>query len=64
MMARDPRSEAQRLLEGGLVARVLEPSPPAVVEPEWLADDPVQDGGPPDERVVAAVPLGLSLIHI
>jgi hypothetical protein len=59
MTARDPRAEAQRLLAPeGLTARVLEPSPPAAADPEWLADDPVRDGGPPDERVVAPVPLG------
>ena len=29
-----------------------------MVEPVWLADDPVQDGGPPDERVLVPVPLG------
>jgi hypothetical protein len=57
-MRRDPRDEAQAVLGDELVARVLEPSPPAVAEPPWLADDPVQDGGPPDGRVVAPVPLG------
>ena len=57
MAARDPRSEAQRLLIPGLVARVLEPSPPAV-GPPWFADDPVKDGDvPPGHRVVAPVPL-------
>jgi hypothetical protein len=58
MAARDPRAEAQAALEVGLVARVLEPSPPAVADPPWFADDPVQDGGPPDAGVVAPVRLG------
>ena len=59
MTARDPRAEAQRLVEpDGLLARVLEPGPPASPDPDWLADDPVREGGPPDERVVAPVPLG------
>ncbi len=42
MAARDPRAEAQAALEVGLLARVLEPSPPAVTDPAWFADDPVQ----------------------
>ncbi len=58
MAARDPRAEAQAALEDGLLARVLEPSPPAVTDPAWFADDPVHDGGPPDARVVAPVRLG------
>lgn len=43
-LARDPRSEAQRLLAGRFDARVLEPSPPAVVD-EWFADDPTDPSG-------------------
>jgi hypothetical protein len=59
MSWRHPRAEAQALLvQEGLSARVLEPSPPASTGPEWLADDPVLDGGPPADRVVAPVPLG------
>jgi hypothetical protein len=55
--ARDARAEAQRLLIPGLVARVLEPSPPAVGGP-WFADDPVQGGElPSGHRLVAPVPL-------
>lgn len=38
--ARDPRQEAKHHLPGGFDARVLEPSPPAVVDPAWYADDP------------------------
>jgi hypothetical protein len=48
MSWRHPRAEAEALLEEGLSARVLEPSPPAATDPEWLADDPVLAGGPPD----------------
>ncbi len=51
--ARDPRAEAQALVGDHHRAVVLEPSPPAVTEGPWFADDPV-DGGPtgPDERLV------------
>lgn len=38
--ARHPRREAKDHLPGGFDARVLEPSPPAVVDPAWFADDP------------------------
>jgi hypothetical protein len=37
--ARNPRAEAQELMEPGFVARVLEPSPPAIHTGEF-ADDP------------------------
>jgi len=37
--ARNPRAEAQELMEAGFVARVLEPSPPAIHTGEF-ADDP------------------------
>lgn len=40
MTAHDPRSEAQGIAGPDLVARVLEPSPPAVLD-SWFADDPV-----------------------
>ncbi len=58
MSVRDPRAEAQALLEGGLEARVLEPGPPASADPIWFADDPVWDAGPPTAGTVAPVPLG------
>ena len=58
MSVHDPRAEAQARLEGGLEARVLEPSPPASTDPQWLADDPVRDGGRPGDGTVAPVPLG------
>lgn len=43
--ARDPQKEAQRLLAGRFDARVLEPSPPAVAEGPWCADDPTDPAG-------------------
>jgi hypothetical protein len=55
---RDPRAEARAVLGDRLDPRVLEPGPPAVVDPEWYADDPVHDAGSPDDAVVAPVPLG------
>ncbi|MEM9566183.1 MAG: hypothetical protein AAGA93_26420 [Actinomycetota bacterium] len=39
--ARDPRAEAQALVGDEHRARVLEPSPPAVTEGPFFADDPV-----------------------
>jgi hypothetical protein len=54
---RNPRLEAQQLIGDGFDARVLEPSPPAVVDGEWFADDPVAVGPiPPGRRVVSPVP--------
>ena len=40
------RAEAIARVGGRYDARVLEPSPPAVVEPPWFADDPVGRGEP------------------
>jgi hypothetical protein len=37
----NPRAEANERVGGRYDARVLEPSPPAVAEPPWFADDPV-----------------------
>jgi hypothetical protein len=53
--ARDPRGEAQALVGDGLAARVLEPSPPAVVD-LWFADDPVNAPVPPGVPVVSPIP--------
>jgi hypothetical protein len=39
--ARDARAEAQYVAGDNLIARVLEPSPPAVVDGDLFADDPV-----------------------
>ena len=41
MSTRNARLEAQEVVGDRFEARVLEPSPPAVVDREWLADDPV-----------------------
>jgi hypothetical protein len=58
-VARDPRAEAQDLAGGGLEARVLEPSPPAVREEPWHADDPAAPGEvPPGRRLLSPVPGG------
>jgi hypothetical protein len=38
---RDPRAEAEARVGPGRSARVLEPSPPAVDDGPWFADDPV-----------------------
>ena len=43
--ARNPRLEAGSMLSEGHEARVLEPSPPADVDPNWFADDPTDPEG-------------------
>ncbi|MGI5230537.1 hypothetical protein [Actinoallomurus sp. CA-142502] len=48
-----PRREAWELLGGEYDVRVLEPSPPAVTEPPWYADDPL--AGPYGVRLVTPV---------
>ena len=52
-VARDARREALGVVGGELDARVLEPSPPAVSDGQWFADDPVT-GGPATGRPVVA----------
>jgi hypothetical protein len=52
----DPRQEAQQVVGAGNFARVLEPSPPAVVDGEWFADDPVRADAPAGSSVVSPVP--------
>jgi hypothetical protein len=50
---RNPRLEAQGLVGERFAAHVLEPSPPAITDGEWLADDPVVGNEPmPGRRVV------------
>lgn len=44
--ARNPRGEAQALVGGAFEASVLEPSPPAVADGPWLADDPFRPVAP------------------
>lgn len=60
-LARNPRREAQDLVGDGLDARVLEPSPPAVSDGQWLADDPVGDGQQANGRPVVAPVAGTGL---
>jgi hypothetical protein len=44
MDARNPLDEARRLVGADREPRVLEPSPPAVKDEPWFADDPVAGG--------------------
>ena len=53
----DPRREARERVEQRFDARVLEPAPPAVNEPPWFADDPVNDALGSGLPVVAPVPI-------
>jgi hypothetical protein len=53
----NPRSEATERLGGRYEARVLEPSPPAVSDPPWFADDPVARGDAPSDRPLVS-PVG------
>jgi hypothetical protein len=56
-LARDPRREAQELVGDGFDARVLEPSPPAVSDGQWFADDPVAAGAvAAGRRLVSPLP--------
>jgi hypothetical protein len=50
----NPRAEAEQRLDGRYAARVLEPSPPAVDEAPWFADDPVARGEVWDGRPVVS----------
>jgi hypothetical protein len=52
----DPRAEARQRLGDVYDTRVLEPSPPAVRDGPWFADDPVNDGDDGSAPVVAPVP--------
>ena len=53
------RDEAYQRLGGRYEVRVLEPSPPAVSEPPWYADDPAARGEvPPGRRLVSPVGTG------
>ena len=53
------RDEAYERLGGRYEVRVLEPSPPAVSEPPWFADDPTARGDvPPGRRLVSPVATG------
>jgi hypothetical protein len=54
---RNPRAEAEDRLGGTYQARVLEPSPPAVNEEPWFADDPLAPGESADARELVS-PVG------
>jgi hypothetical protein len=54
---RNARAEAQKLAGPGRAARVLEPSPPAVLDDEFFADDPVHTADAGNDTPI--VPLGL-----
>ncbi|HKF00416.1 MAG TPA: hypothetical protein VKG45_15980 [Actinomycetes bacterium] len=60
--ARDPRREAQAVVGDRFDARVLEPSPPAVLEGDLFADDPVavEPDRPADRPVVGPVAADLT----
>jgi hypothetical protein len=53
-MRYDPRTEASERLGGAYEVRVLEPSPPAVNEGPWFADDPAARGAVPDGRTLVS----------
>src|SRR4051794_33460794 len=57
-MPRNARREAEERLDGRYEARVLEPSPPAVEEDPFFADDPVARGATGGRLVVSPVPTG------
>lgn len=48
----DPSEEARARVGGRFAVRVLEPSPPAVTEAPWFADDPVAVGAVDDPAAV------------
>jgi hypothetical protein len=50
----NPRQEAHERLGGAYEVRVLEPSPPAVTEPPWIADDPVARGSSPARKPIVS----------
>jgi hypothetical protein len=57
--ATNPRADAQKLLPAGFEARVLEPSPPAVNDGEYRADDPAAlDDRDPTLQVVTPTTAG------
>jgi hypothetical protein len=56
LAARDARAEAQHVVGDNLLARVLEPSPPAVVDGDLFADDPVAADADAGTPVVSPVP--------
>jgi hypothetical protein len=61
MNARNARHEAQQVVGDRFEVLVLEPSPPAVNDGEWFADDPVAGGGTGGERAVVSPVAGADL---
>ena len=53
---RNPQAEADAIVGEGRTARVLEPSPPAVLSGPWFADDPAAVGDADRERVKVVTP--------
>ncbi|MXW95625.1 MAG: hypothetical protein F4110_08410 [Acidimicrobiaceae bacterium] len=53
VVAHDPAAEAAAVVGDGYDVRVLEPSPPAVADPPFWADDPAHPGGRGAGPVVA-----------
>lgn len=57
-LVRDARAEAEALVGADLEARVLEPSPPAVADGPWFADDPVAIEAPARAASPVVAPAG------
>ena len=57
---RNPRQEATALVPPGHAARVLEPSPPANLDPEWFADDPTAPETTDDDLVTPIANEGIT----
>lgn len=55
LAARNALREAQGVVGTGFAARVLEPSPPAVLDDDWFADDPVAAAAPSGTPIVSPV---------
>ena len=53
-MSRNPRKEASERIDGSHEPRVLEPSPPAVHDEPWFADDPTARGDIPAGKQVVS----------
>lgn len=55
---RNARAEAAAVAGGGVEVRVLEPSPPAVDDGDWYADDPTALGDADPDKVVTPTSAG------
>lgn len=56
---RNPRAEAQQTAGEGYAARVLEPSPPAILDDNFFADDPLYTADAAPDGVAALLPAGV-----